>query len=632
MLQEYWNKIEGFLLVSEMLKGRTLHIFPRFKNFCGKKANLETIDYEIGNNFRSVDIKALHQIATVGDNEIPENDDCLASKEPLLFTFDRIFPSTSTQVEVFNLSTIPLLKLVLKGNDMSIMCLGQSGSGKSYTIMGEIQDRGKWGIIPRAFDYLFHEIQQSLNVAAYSLTISCFAITDDTIYDLIGDSHSKAFSLRRKGVNEGKHRYHGTEGLCRLQVKNIDDVEEVLSIGNNTKKNVELKSNSGNVQYFIESNLTLQERVDDINNTTRTIKSNLLFADFEGPETGVVEGTDIESLLSLFLEKSNSSLDFEFISGGLVDGSHLAAILKNSFGPHSNTSIIVNCSSDLDDARETIKSLKFAERIKKMEKDANAYGVGAADIEWLDESYWKKKYEHTLKKIIELETNMEISENSNTINNEALNKLKNDNLMLHGEVITLKKVIQTMKAGEIKASKNDSFSQENTKQKIEYLESEIEVLKKLLISKTDKIFDLESALEQTKVNMESRENSRIDDLIQQDSLKVIKEMSSTIQSQNTDLLRQVQLAEKLLSERSDHLQAVTNTLSSKNYVVENEQNEVDRKLLQMSRRLNNFSSGERPTSNRLNNVGNGELESKNNDVLNGKEIKKGLNLDIIKPF
>ena len=52
------------------------------------------------------------------------------------FNFDRVFPPSSTQVEVFETMIRPLADELMRGFNCTVFAYGQTGSGKTHTMMG----------------------------------------------------------------------------------------------------------------------------------------------------------------------------------------------------------------------------------------------------------------------------------------------------------------------------------------------------------------------------------------------------------------------------------------------------------------------------------------------------------------
>lgn len=53
------------------------------------------------------------------------------------FTFDRTFGPESTQTEVYQYVVHPLIEEVLAGYNCTVFAYGQTGTGKTHTMVGE---------------------------------------------------------------------------------------------------------------------------------------------------------------------------------------------------------------------------------------------------------------------------------------------------------------------------------------------------------------------------------------------------------------------------------------------------------------------------------------------------------------
>ena len=75
--------------------------------------------------------------------------------------FDRIFPPSSTQQDIYSFGVKGIIDSVLDGYNGTVLAYGQTGSGKTYTMQGEIASEETKGIIPRMIDHVFKFIQNS---------------------------------------------------------------------------------------------------------------------------------------------------------------------------------------------------------------------------------------------------------------------------------------------------------------------------------------------------------------------------------------------------------------------------------------------------------------------------------------
>lgn len=108
-----------------------------------------------------------------------------------------------------------MVNKVLDGYHSTIFAYGQTGSGKTHTIDGPNDDLG---IIPRAIDCLFENIQQkNQNERVYKVNLSFLQIYNEGIYDLI-DITGKPLKMRWN-----KHQQFIVENLFEGQCRNESD-------------------------------------------------------------------------------------------------------------------------------------------------------------------------------------------------------------------------------------------------------------------------------------------------------------------------------------------------------------------------------------------------------------------------
>jgi hypothetical protein len=115
------------------------------------------------------------------------------------FTFDEVFPISSSQLDVFEHRVAPLVANLLEGYNATILAYGQTGSGKTHTIMGPslsnvadaVQDEVQAGVIPRAIRSIFYKLEEtrkesllnSKRVAIYSRNDDDYGDNDDSPED-----------------------------------------------------------------------------------------------------------------------------------------------------------------------------------------------------------------------------------------------------------------------------------------------------------------------------------------------------------------------------------------------------------------------------------------------------------------
>ena len=76
------------------------------------------------------------------------------------FTFDHVFGKDSRQVDVYNLTSRPIVDFVCEGYNGTIFAYGQTGTGKTFTMEGVRSNPELKGIIPNSFAHIFSHISK----------------------------------------------------------------------------------------------------------------------------------------------------------------------------------------------------------------------------------------------------------------------------------------------------------------------------------------------------------------------------------------------------------------------------------------------------------------------------------------
>ena len=160
------------------------------------------------------------------------------------------------------------------GYNSTIFAYGQTGSGKTYTMFGPhwddnvgggrgyqqtyagydvdqnfLQDRNKIGIIPRAIEQLFADIEQKIyegmrngeDVRPDQFTIYCsfLQIYNDKLYDLFQDRNQD----RPLNIREDKHAGIFVEGQSEYAVTNAQECFTLLRRGERNRITRQTRSN-----------------------------------------------------------------------------------------------------------------------------------------------------------------------------------------------------------------------------------------------------------------------------------------------------------------------------------------------------------------------------------------------------
>lgn len=77
------------------------------------------------------------------------------------FAFDNVFGEDSLQQSVYTKTAYNLVENVLTGYNGTIFAYGQTGCGKTHSMVGKVEDENLQGIIPRSFGHILKSISET---------------------------------------------------------------------------------------------------------------------------------------------------------------------------------------------------------------------------------------------------------------------------------------------------------------------------------------------------------------------------------------------------------------------------------------------------------------------------------------
>jgi hypothetical protein len=122
--------------------------------------------------------------------------------EPKNFTFDAVYDWDCRQRDVYDETAHPLIEQVLEGYNGTMFAYGQTGCGKSFTMMGVEEPPEMRGIIPNAFVHIFNHIAQNQG-KEFLIRASFLEIYNEEIRDLLAKDPNQKQDLKEdpeKGV------------------------------------------------------------------------------------------------------------------------------------------------------------------------------------------------------------------------------------------------------------------------------------------------------------------------------------------------------------------------------------------------------------------------------------------------
>ena len=259
---------------------------------------------------------------------------------------------------------------ILNGYNGTVFAYGQTGAGKSYTMMGaDIDDEEQRGIIPRIVEQMFASILRSPGNIEYTVRVSYMEIYMERIRDLLVPQNDNL------PVHEEKSRGVYVKGLLEIYVSSVQEVFEVMRRGGAARATAATNMNQESSRSHSIFVITITQK----NVETGSAKSGQLFlVDLAGSEKVGKTGASGQTLEEA--KKINKSLSaLGMVINSLTDGksthipyrdSKLTRILQESLGGNSRTTLIINCSPSSYNDQETLSTLRFGVRAKAIKNKA----------------------------------------------------------------------------------------------------------------------------------------------------------------------------------------------------------------------------------------------------------------------
>uniref|UniRef100_F6V993 Uncharacterized protein n=1 Tax=Ciona intestinalis TaxID=7719 RepID=F6V993_CIOIN len=304
-------------------------------------------------------------------------------QQPKTFTFDHCFWSMdpdevdkfANQSLVFESLGVELLDNAFAGYNACIFAYGQTGSGKSYTMMGS---HDKPGLIPRLCDALFLRIQdQTQESQSFKVEVSYMEIYNEKVRDLLDPNGGKQQHLK---VREHKLLGPYVDGLQQLVASTAQDVQELMSEGSKSRTVAATKMNAESSRSHAVFTLIVTHTMVDIQSGVSGERvSKLSLVDLAGSErsskTGasgarLKEGSNINKslttlglVISALADQAAGKAKNKFVP---YRDSTLTWILKDNLGGNSRTTMVATLSPSADNYEETLSTLRYADRAKRI--------------------------------------------------------------------------------------------------------------------------------------------------------------------------------------------------------------------------------------------------------------------------
>uniref|UniRef100_A0A8C9X4Z4 plus-end-directed kinesin ATPase n=1 Tax=Sander lucioperca TaxID=283035 RepID=A0A8C9X4Z4_SANLU len=310
-------------------------------------------------------------------------------KENKSFNFDYSYWSHTTpedinyasQVQVYKDIGEEMLLHAFEGYNVCIFAYGQTGAGKSYTMMGR-QEKDQQGIIPLLCEDLFTKIHGSNNdnSMGYSVEVSYMEIYCERVRDLLNPKNKGNLRVR-------EHPLMGpyVEDLSKLAVTSYNDIQDLMDSGNKARTVAATNMNETSSRSHAVFNIIFTQKKHDMDSENTSEKvSKISLVDLAGSEradstgakgTRLKEGANINKSLTT-LGKVISALAEQNKKKKKVESfipyrdSVLTWLLRENLGGNSRTAMVAALSPADINYDETLSTLRYADRAKQIRCNA----------------------------------------------------------------------------------------------------------------------------------------------------------------------------------------------------------------------------------------------------------------------
>eukprot|EP01043_Picozoa_sp_COSAG02_P073795 COSAG02_NODE_14501_length_1265_cov_2.277015_1_plen_259_part_10 len=115
---------------------------------------------------------------------------------------------------------------VMGGFESTVFAYGQTGTGKTHTMEGDIHNEEQWGVIPRAASTIFKRLAKDTIVES-SVTVSYLEIYNEELCDLLAQEGEETKLMVAEDKSKGGKGVH-CHGLSEVHVAAPEDVLQKL--------------------------------------------------------------------------------------------------------------------------------------------------------------------------------------------------------------------------------------------------------------------------------------------------------------------------------------------------------------------------------------------------------------------
>jgi len=287
------------------------------------------------------------------------------------FTFDHVFPPNTPQSDVYDKTGSPIVENVLEGYNGTIFAYGQTGTGKTFTMVGPqgtCVDTDLSGLIPRAFTQIFESIKTT-NDLRFLVHASYLEIYNEEIRDLLSKTPKDKLELHDR-PDSGVF----VKDLSTTFVDSVEQIHRVLSVGQRNRSTGSTLMNQESSRSHSIFSVTVETCLTDSLGEQHVRVGKLNLVDLAGSErqskTGSTgdqfkEATKINLSLSALGNVISALVETKVAFVPYRD-SKLTRLLQDSLGGNTKTVMLANIGPADYNFEETMSTLRYANRAKNI--------------------------------------------------------------------------------------------------------------------------------------------------------------------------------------------------------------------------------------------------------------------------
>ncbi|DAZ94548.1 TPA: hypothetical protein N0F65_002200, partial [Lagenidium giganteum] len=284
------------------------------------------------------------------------------------YGFDKVFGQYSTQKDVFRASVKPAVDEALAGYNCTVFAYGQTGTGKTYTMQGDLSpEKEGAGIIPRSVRYIFDSLQSTQQ--EYSVKVSFLQLYNEELKDLLAPDANKKLRLMEDVKRGGIY----CQNLLEVTTTTASHVFQLLETGVKNRITSETLMNENSSRSHSIFTIRIHSKESNTAGEDLLKIGQLNLVDLAGSEC--VGRSGARNIRAREAGNINQSLlTLGRVITALVDNhphvpyrdSKLTRLLQESLGGRAKTTIIATLAPCADSIDETMSTLDYAYRARSI--------------------------------------------------------------------------------------------------------------------------------------------------------------------------------------------------------------------------------------------------------------------------